>query len=95
MHTKDFLAAELRKAGLIELADKAATGFYHDFLSPLAFPALQLTEDLTKAGTPAALALRERSYEGEFDATIEESEEWENSELGRETLAHARAPTWH
>lgn len=42
MHTKDILAAELIKAGLREMAVKAATGYYHDFLSPLPTLCLQL-----------------------------------------------------
>ena len=41
-HTKDYLAQELRAAGLNAMADKAATGYYHDFLSPLALPETQL-----------------------------------------------------
>jgi hypothetical protein len=69
MHTKDILAAELRKAGLDDMADKAAMGYYHDFLSPLATPSLQLAADLTAVSTPAALALRDRHMNGEFDAT--------------------------
>lgn len=58
------------------MAAKAATGYYHDFLSPLDTPCLQLAADLLAAGTPAAMALRARHLEGEFDATTEESEEW-------------------
>jgi hypothetical protein len=76
MHTKDFLALELRKAGLHAMADKAATGHYHDFESPLDFPEIQLATDLTLAGGPAALALRARHFNGEFDASTEESEAW-------------------
>lgn len=76
MHTKDKLAAELHKAGLGNMAVLAASGYYHDFLSPLATPCLQLAEDLQKAGTPAALALRDRHLNGDFDASPEESEEW-------------------
>lgn len=86
MHTKDILAAELTKAGLHDMAAKAATGYYHDFLSPLATPCLQLAEDLAAAGTPAALALRARHLEGEFDATTEESEDWINSPAGQNAL---------
>ena len=98
MHSKDFLASELRKAGLKELANRAASGFYHDFLSPLAFPSLQLSEDLTKAGTPEALALRDRQADCEFDATFEESEEWEHSPEGQAMLALGGEPptrSWH
>lgn len=87
MHTKDILAAELRKAGLNEMADKAATGHYHDFLSPLNFPDLQLAVDLATAGTPAALALRARHLNGEFDATTEESEAWAASADGQDAMA--------
>lgn len=86
MHTKDILAAELRKAGLQEMADKAATGYYHDFLSPLDMPCLQLAAELAAAGTPAALALRQRHLNGEFDATEEEGDAWMASPEGREAL---------
>jgi hypothetical protein len=85
MHTKDFLAQELRAAGLDAMADKAAAGYYHDFLSPLAFPETQLDRDLFDAG-PAGKELRKRHHNGEFDASIEESEEWANSHDGREAL---------
>jgi len=84
MHTKDILAGELRKAGLHEMADKAATGYYHDFLSPLPMPEMQLAADLAEAGTPAALALRARHYNGEFDASLAESDEWAESAAGAE-----------
>lgn len=88
MHTKDILAAELTKAELPEMAAKAATGYYHDFLSPLLMPCLQLAEDLAKVGTPAALALRARHMNGEFDATMEEGDEWARSAAGQETFSH-------
>jgi hypothetical protein len=76
VHTKDILAAELIKAGLPDMAAKATTGYYHDFLSPLDFPCLQLAADLQAIGTPAAMALRARHLRGEFDASLEESDEW-------------------
>lgn len=76
MHTKDKLAAELNKAGLGKMALLAAQGYYHDFLSPLATPCLQLAADLAAAGTPEALALRARHLNGEFDASKEEGDEW-------------------
>ena len=87
MHTKDFLARELRAANLHDMADKAAEGFYHDYLSPLATPDLQLEADLRAAGTPAAEALRQRHLNGEFDASDEESDEWAKSPEGQETFA--------
>lgn len=85
-HTKDILADELEKAGLTEMAAAARTGYYHDFLSPLDTPCLQLAADLAEVGTPAALAVRERHLDGEFDASTEESEEWMNSSDGREAV---------
>lgn len=84
MHTKDKLAAELRKAGLFDMSVRAAAGHYDDFLSPLATPCLQLAADLAAAGTPAALALRDRHLEGEFDATKEESDAWAASDDGQQ-----------
>lgn len=86
LHTKDILAAELEKAGLHDMATKAATGYYHDFLSPLDLPEMQLAADLAAAGTPEALALRERHINGEFDATKEESDAWAESDDGQEAL---------
>lgn len=83
MHSKDFLSGELRKAGLHDMADKAATGYYHDFLSPLDFPEMQLVGDLLQAGTPEAMGLRKRAMAGEFDATKQESDEWAQSPEGQ------------
>lgn len=95
MHTKDKLSEALRAADLPEMADKAATGYYHDFLSPLDLPEMQLDSDLLKAGTPAALALRARHHNGEFDASIEESDAWANSPEGQETFAKFVSPKQH
>jgi hypothetical protein len=92
-HTKDILAEELRKVGLDAMADKAATGYYHDFLSPLATPEMQLCSDLLHeahfnkpANSDAIMALRKRVIDGDFDASTEESEEWARSDEGRETF---------
>lgn len=86
MHTKDILADELTKAGLPEMAAKAAEGYYHDFLSPLAMPSQQLAADLLNVGTVEALSLRQRHINGEFDATTKESEEWAKSLEGRRAM---------
>lgn len=96
MHTKDILAAELRKAGLTAMADKAATGYYHDFLSPLDTPCVQLAHDLSTFANAPSLSeprrlevrtLLARHMNGEFDASKEESEAWDASEEGKETFA--------
>ncbi|NEI52688.1 hypothetical protein GR217_34280 [Rhizobium leguminosarum] len=90
MHTKDFLAGELEKAGLPEMAKNARAGMYHDFLSPLPFPEMQLDLELNMAvesGNEAAAELRKRHHAGEFDASFEESEEWAESADGKDALA--------
>lgn len=84
MHTKDILAEELEKAGLTDMAAKAREGYYHDFLSPLPDPAATLANDLAEAGSPAALAIRSRHMNGDFDATLQESDEWMASPAGQE-----------
>lgn len=86
MHTKDILADELVKAGLLDMSLKARGGYYHDYLSPLAAPCMQLAQDLKAVGTPAALALRRRHLNGEFDATKEESDDWAHSADAQDAL---------
>jgi hypothetical protein len=82
MHTKDILAAALRDAGLPKMAALAAEGYYHDYLSPLPMPEKKLCDELTIVGTSAALTLRERVREGDYDASEEEEEEWASSPEG-------------
>lgn len=92
MHTKDQLATALRDIGLDAMADRAATGYYHDFLSPLALPEMALVTALGAAATrypdKAVMieALRKRVVNGDFDASTEESEAWAASEEGQETM---------
>jgi len=84
-HSKDKLAQALRDADLPGLAELAAKGHYHDFLSPLALPAMELVLDLqnaVKQGNAGAKALLDRHMNGEFDATDAESEAWANSPDG-------------
>lgn len=87
-HTKDRLAAELAKAGLPDMSALAGIGYYDDFLSPLDTPCLALVQDLMRAGTPAALMLRKRAMDGEFDATKAEADAWAKSEDGQEAFHH-------
>lgn len=90
-HTKDRLAAALRDVGLNEMADRAAGGYYDDFLSPLDLPLTVLAFDLAGAAVHEKdndragqiLELRERAMSGEFDATDEESEAWAASPEGQ------------
>jgi len=91
MHTKDLLADALAAVGLDAMADQARAGFYHDYLSPLDFPEMQLVEDLKnmadlKPNKDEILELRDRVMDGEYDASIEESEEWAASQDGQDTF---------
>jgi hypothetical protein len=86
LHTNDRLAIELSKLGLNEMAEKATTGWYHDYMSPLDAPCIQLVNDLSNVGTPEAMELRKRVINGDFDATKEEGDEWASSEEGQATF---------
>jgi hypothetical protein len=80
------LAAALHEAGLEEIAKRAEQGYYNEFFGPLATPELELAAELAKVGSAAALAVRARLIEGEFDAGIEESEEWGRSPEGQDAF---------
>lgn len=80
MSTTERLAEVLTAHGLPEMAKKAREGYYDDFRSPLATPIIQLVRDLQAAKQHA---LAQRAVNGEFDATLEEAEEWYDRE-GRE-----------
>ena len=89
-HSAMKLAAALRRAGLEDMAARAETGHYHDYLSPLDFPDLALLEELHQAaaqGNVAARALVARHMNGDFDATKEESDTWARSPDGRAAFA--------
>ncbi|QOG23178.1 hypothetical protein [Bradyrhizobium sp. SEMIA] len=98
-HTKDKLAAALREVGLDDMANKAATGYYHDFLSPLDLPEVTLMQHLREAASgdgvrrAAILALRGRVMDGDFDATAAESEEWAQSPEGLEAFRRLLGPS--
>jgi len=49
-------------------------------------PCMQLAADLAKAGTPAALSIRQRHLNGEFDASMEESDAWAAGPDGQAAL---------
>ena len=81
------------------MIERAISGRYHDYLSPLDTPELQLVRDLLNlANTPATKydarpmlrALADRVIAGEFDASKEEADEWAASAEGQETFAQLR-----
>ena len=92
MHTKDMLADELMKLGLMDMSLKARGGYYHDFLSPLDLPETQLVNDLgdmMRARSdiaPKIYELRKRVINGDFDASPEESEDWAKSKEGQDAF---------
>lgn len=94
MKTYEKLAVALRAVGLEAMAKKADTGYYHDFLSPLDFPSLQLALDLATAAEAeklevirsAILYLRNQIIDGIFDADLAESDEWMSGPEGRDAM---------
>lgn len=86
MHTNEKLALALKDIGLTDMAKQAAQGYYHDFMSPLTLPELQLMHDLAEVGSDEAMALRNRVMNGDFDASLEESEAWAQSDEGQEVF---------
>ena len=75
---------------------RAAAGYYHDFMSPLAMPEVQLVADLRglasrpatpRASRPLLREMAKRVINGEFGATKAESDEWMKSAEGQEAMA--------
>ena len=96
-HTTAKLARALQEIPGVpkEMITRAVDGYYHDYLSPLAMPEIQLVTDLWElAKVPATprdsrvllRALADRVIAGEFDATKEESDAWAASPEGQETF---------
>jgi hypothetical protein len=92
--TRDRLAAELRKVAAIASPDNAAkyealavraeAGVFDDYADTYACPITQLHYELKQLGFNKFAA---RVANGEFDATMEESDEWANSPSGQEAMA--------
>ena len=92
MHTKDMLADALMQLGLMDMSLKARGGYYHEYLSPLDLPEMQLVHDLAETMKKRPdigqkiYDLRLRVINGDFDASAEESDAWAKSEDGQETF---------
>lgn len=96
-HTTAKLARALSEIPAIprEMIERAIAGFYHDFLSPLDFPEIQLVQDLRAIAGNTSLPrstrqeierMAKRVIDGEFDASPEESAAWAASPEGQETF---------
>lgn len=82
-----------------EMIRQAVEGYYHDYLSPLATPEVQLVADLRALASlpatprdsrPLLRAVAQRVIAGDFDATKEEADAWAASPEGQETFAALR-----
>lgn len=95
MKTRDKLAAELRKIAAIASPDnakkyelfaaRAETGEFDDYADTYVCPITQLYQELSSAGFTKFAG---RVANGEFDATLEESDEWARSPSGQEAAKH-------
>jgi len=95
--TSQKLADALKAAGFDALATRAEQDEFHDFLSPHAMPEMLLVQILHDQyviakgrghdrEAIAAMNIRQRLINGEFDASMEESDEWANSPEGQAAL---------
>lgn len=102
-HTTAKLARALEAVPGVPAAmiQRARDGYYHDFLSPLATPEMQLVADLrelaSKPATPrnSRDLLRELAQaviDGEYDASKEESDQWAASPEGQALFAELAGP---
>lgn len=78
-----------------EMIQRAVDGYYHDYMSPLTFPEIQLVTDLRELATlpatprnsrPLLRALADDVISGAYDASKEESDAWAASPEGQETF---------
>jgi hypothetical protein len=77
------------------MIQRAIDGYYHDYLSPLTFPEMQLVADLRELASlpatprdsrPLLQEMAQRVIDGEFDASKEESDAWAASPEGQEAF---------
>jgi hypothetical protein len=62
------------------MVERARRDYYHDFMSPLAMPQMQLRTEALAAGL---LSIAKGVEQGEWDATKEESDAWARSPEGQ------------
>jgi hypothetical protein len=78
-----------------DIIERATAGYYHDYLSPLDTPEIQLVADLReladlpatpRGSRPMLRALVKGVINGDYDASKEEADQWAASREGRETI---------
>jgi|SRR5882672_6640307 len=92
--TSQHLADVLKAAGFNELAARAELDEFHDFHSPHTFPEMELDKALVNIMNTSdsarerdeAYKIRMRHHDGEFDASLKESDEWAESADGQEAF---------
>ena len=96
-HTTAKLARALSEIPGVPKAmiQRAIEGYYHDYLSPLTFPEIQLVTDLRELAKapatprnsrPLLRELAQAVIDRKYDATKEESDAWAASPEGQETF---------
>ena len=65
------------------MIDRAASGYYDDFMSPIATPIMQLVHDARALGLHR---IAQRAINGDFDAERWEAIAWAKTPEGEETL---------
>lgn len=89
--TSEMLAVACEELGLLQIAHRARKDEFHDYLSPHEMPETYLVHLLYESARIQAdpilqdliLKLRARVMNGDFDASLEESDEWAASPEGQ------------
>lgn len=107
VHTNEKLAVRLEhiqrcvlnpdeRAMFVPLINQARAGYYHDYMSPIPMPDVQLVCDLRDLNAKIEAAhgvhgmlnnLTSEVMDGRFEATLKEGEDWLLSDAGQAALA--------
>jgi hypothetical protein len=107
VHTTEKLAVRLEhiqrcvlspdeRALFVPMINQARAGYYHDYMSPIPMPDVQLVCDLrelnTRIPTPGGVHgmianLTSEVIDGKFEATLKEGEDWLLTDAGQAALA--------
>jgi hypothetical protein len=114
IHTNERLAVRIEhiqrcvldpdeRALFVPLINQARAGYYHDYMSPIPMPDVQLVCDLrdlaARMGSAATRGssvtgminnLTSEVIDGKFEATVKEGEDWLLSDAGQAALAQLR-----